>query len=90
MMKNTLLIGLLQCLVTSIAWGQGCVAVRHMSFSVGTETNTMAMSHPGSWQVAMGFRSLHSYKHFVGADYQPLRDVSFTGYLLSATISQRF
>lgn len=75
-MKKALLVCLLHCLVTSISSGQGCVAVRHMSCSVGTGTNTTAMSHPGAWQVALGFRSLHSYKHYVGADYQPQREAA--------------
>jgi len=75
-MKNILLIALLFVGATSITFGQGCVAVRHMSCSVGTGTNANAMLHPGAWQVALGFRSLHSYKHFVGADYQPQREAA--------------
>lgn len=75
-MKNILLSLLCVGVFTSISFGQGCVAVRHMSCSVGTGTNTNAMMHPGAWQVALGFRSLHSYKHFVGADYQPQREAA--------------
>ena len=75
-MKNILLMALLCVGVSTLTMGQGCVAVRHMSCSVGTGTNTHAMMRPGAWQVALGFRSLHSYKHFVGADYQPQREAA--------------
>ena len=54
------------------------MAVRHMSCSVGTGANSNSMMHPGQWQVSMGFRSLHSYKHFIGADYQPQREAAGT------------
>jgi hypothetical protein len=33
---------------------------------------------PGQWQVALGMRSLHSYKHFVGTEYQAQRETEGT------------
>ena len=77
-MKNILLALLCVGVFTSSSFGQGCVAVRHMSCSVGTGANSNSMMHPGQWQVSLGFRSLHSYKHYVGADYQPAREAAGT------------
>jgi hypothetical protein len=77
-MKNLLLSLLCIGVFTLNSSGQGCVAVRHMSCSVGTGANTNSMMHPGQWQVSLGFRNLHSYKHFVGADYQPQREAAST------------
>jgi len=77
-MKIIILSLLFVGVISSVALGQGCVAVRHMSCSVGTGANSNSMMHPGQWQVSMGFRSLHSYKHFVGADYQPAREAAGT------------
>jgi hypothetical protein len=76
--KKYLLSLLLVGVVTSVVLGQGCVAVRHMSCSVGTGANSNSMMHPGQWQVSMGFRSLHSFKHYIGADYQPQREAAGT------------
>jgi len=75
-MKNFILTLLFVGTFSSFVYSQGCVAVRHMSCSVGTGTNANSMMHPGQWQVSMGFRSLHSYKHFIGADYQPAREAA--------------
>ena len=77
-MKNIILALLCVGVFTSSSFGQGCVAVRHMSCSVGTGANSNSMMHPGQWQVSLGFRSLHSYKHYVGADYQPAREAAGT------------
>lgn len=77
-MKNIFLALLCVGVFTSLSFGQGCVAVRHMSCSVGTGANSNSMMHPGQWQVSVGFRSLHSYKHYVGADYQPQREAAGT------------
>ena len=77
-MKNLLLSLIFLILFTSSSFGQGCVAVRHMSCSVGTGANSNSMMHPGQWQVSLGFRNLHSYKHYVGADYQPQREAAGT------------
>ena len=72
-MKKYLLTLLFLGVISNVVLGQGCVAVRHMSCSVGTGANANSMMHPGQWQVSMGFRSLHSYKHYIGADYPPVR-----------------
>ena len=77
-MKNFILALLCVGVFTSISFGQGCVAVRHMSCSVGTGANSNSLMHPGQWQVSLGFRSLHSYKHYIGADYQPAREAAGT------------
>lgn len=77
-MKKIILSLLFVGVISSVVLGQGCVAVRHMSCSVGTGANSNSMMHPGQWQVSMGFRSLHSYKHYVGADYQPQREAAGT------------
>jgi hypothetical protein len=60
-MKNLLLSLLCIGVFTLNSSGQGCVAVRHMSCSVGTGANTNSMMHPGQWQVSLGFRNLHSF-----------------------------
>jgi hypothetical protein len=65
-------------LVPSFVLGQGCIAVRHMSCAVGSGPNSNTLMQPGQWQVALGMRSLHSYKHFVGTEYQPLRETEGT------------
>lgn len=72
-MKNVYLLFLIG-LIPSIVVGQGCIAVRHMSCAVGSGPNSSALMHPGQWQVSLGMRSLHSYKHFVGTEYQPQRE----------------
>lgn len=77
-MKKYILTLLFVGVISSLVLGQGCVAVRHMSCSVGTGANSSSMMHPGQWQVSMGFRSLHSYKHYVGAVYQPQREAAGT------------
>lgn len=75
-MKNSFYVFLLLGMFPSFVYSQGCVNVRHMSCSVGTGANANSMMHPGQWQVSMGFRSLHSYKHYIGADYQPAREAA--------------
>ena len=77
-MKNYLFAFLCVGIFTTSSLGQGCVAVRHLSCSVGTGANSNSMMHPGQWQISLGFRNLHSYKHYVGADYQPAREVAGT------------
>ncbi len=57
---------------------QGCVAVRHMSCATGTGTNATSMLHPGQWQATLGFRSLHSHRHFVGTEEQKQRAANNT------------
>lgn len=69
-----ILIGLMPSLVK----GQGCIAVRHMSCAVGSGPNSNTLMQPGQWQVALGMRSLHSYKHFVGTEYQAQRETEGT------------
>lgn len=64
--------------IPSLVLGQGCIAVRHMSCAVGSGPNSNALMHPGQWQVSLGMRSLHSYKHFVGTEYQPHRETEGT------------
>lgn len=75
-MKKFILIFLFIGTFSSFVYSQGCVNVRHMSCSVGTGANSNSMMHPGQWQVSLGFRNLHSYKHFIGADYQPAREAA--------------
>ncbi len=58
-------------------FSQGCVAVRHMSCSTGTGANN-SLLHPGQWQVSLGFRSLHSHRHFVGTEEQVQRALNNT------------
>jgi len=69
-----ILIGLMPSLVK----GQGCIAVRHMSCAVGSGPNSNTLMQPGQWQVALGMRSLHSYKHYVGTEYQAQRETEGT------------
>ena len=59
-------------------FGQGCVAVRHMSCAAGTGVNSSSMMRPGQWQVSTGFRSLYSHRHFVGTEYQEARLINDT------------
>jgi hypothetical protein len=65
-------------LMPSLVKGQGCIAVRHMSCAVGSGPNSNTLMQPGQWQVALGMRSLHSYKHFVGTEYQAQRETEGT------------
>lgn len=56
------------CILTGLAYGQGCVAVRNMASSCSlTFDSTTSQS---KWQVAMNYRYFHSYKHFVGTEEQ--------------------
>lgn len=73
-MKKIFLVMCFCYLFTFKMLAQGCIAVGHMSCSAGTGTNSNSMMHPGQWQVSLGLRSFHSYKHFIGADYQPARE----------------
>ena len=65
-------------LMPSLVMGQGCIAVRHMSCAVGSGPNANTLMQPGQWQVALGMRSLHSYKHYVGTEYQAQRETEGT------------
>ena len=65
-------------LIPSLGKGQGCIAVRHRSCAVGSGPNSNTLMSPGQWQVSLGMRSLHSYKHFVGTEYQPQRETEGT------------
>ena len=65
-------------LIPSLGKGQGCIAVRHMSCAVGSGPNSNTLMQPGQWQVSLGMRSLHSFKHFVGTEYQPQRETEGT------------
>ncbi len=65
-------------LIPSFVMGQGCIAVRHMSCAIGSGPNSNTLMQPGQWQVALGMRSLHSYKHFVGTEYQAQRETEGT------------
>ena len=65
-------------LIPSLGKGQGCIAVRHMSCAVGSGPNSNTLMSPGQWQVSLGMRSLHSYKHFVGTEYQAQREAEGT------------
>ena len=59
-------------------FSQGCVAVRHMSCSTGNGTSSSSMLQPGQWQVSLGFRNLHSHRHFVGTEEQTQRALNNT------------
>jgi len=59
-------------------FSQGCVAVRHMSCSTGSGTSSSSMLQPGQWQVSLGFRNLHSHRHFVGTEEQTQRALNNT------------
>ncbi len=48
------------------AFSQGCIAVRHMSCATGNINNPSSMMKGGQFQLTVGYRNLHSYKHFVG------------------------
>lgn len=50
---------------------QGCVAIRLMSTCSATDSNYMISPH--HFQLTMGYRFYHSYKHFVGTEEQPQR-----------------
>lgn len=65
-------------LMPSLVKGQGCIAVRHMSCAVGSGPNSNTLMQPGQWQVSLGMLSLHSYKHFVGTEYQAQRETEGT------------
>lgn len=47
---------------------QGCVAVRHMGMC--TVTDSSSVLQPGQFQITMGYRYLHSFKHFKGTEEQ--------------------
>lgn len=53
------------------AYSQGCVAVRHMGMC--TVTDSASVLQPGQFQITMGYRYLHSYKHFKGTEEQEER-----------------
>ncbi len=50
---------------------QGCVAVRHMGMC--TATDSSGMLNAGQFQLTLGYRYLHSYKHFKGTEEQEER-----------------
>lgn len=55
-------------LVASDAFGQGCVAVRHMSTTApgANSAELFKLRQKGTWQLSLGYRYFRSYKHFVG------------------------
>ncbi|WP_247237525.1 hypothetical protein [Telluribacter sp. SYSU D00476] len=68
-MKNTLYITLLVLFGIQTAWGQGCVAVRHMNTSSSTMGVTSAdlfKQRHGQWQINTGYRYFRSFRHFRG------------------------
>lgn len=50
---------------------QGCVAVRHMGMCTATDSSSMLQ--PKQFMLTMGYRYLHSYKHFKGTEEQEER-----------------
>ncbi len=52
-------------------YAQGCVAVRHMGMC--TTTDSSSMLQPKHFQLTLGYRYLHSFKHYKGTDYQEER-----------------
>jgi hypothetical protein len=56
-----------------VAFSQGCIAVRHMACATGNVNNPSSMMHKGQFQLTVGYRYLHSYKHFVGTVEQTAR-----------------
>lgn len=53
------------------AQAQGCVAVRHMGMC--TATDSTGVLKPRQFQITMGYRYLHSFKHFKGTEEQEER-----------------
>jgi hypothetical protein len=51
--------------------GQGCIAVRHMGMC--TATDSSGFLNKGQFQLTLGYRFLHSYKHFKGTEEQEER-----------------
>lgn len=77
---------------------QGCIAVRHMSCATGTVNNTNTAMYKGQIQFSVGYRYLHSYKHFVGTveqkhrvaeGTQVINNVHSLDFGLSYALSQR-
>ncbi|MFC0184285.1 hypothetical protein ACFFJX_17830 [Pseudarcicella hirudinis] len=52
---------------------QGCIAVRPMSSVIGNVNNPNQIMHPGQWQVSLGYRYLHSFRHYLGSEEQTQR-----------------
>jgi hypothetical protein len=63
---------ILSTFISFQAFSQGCIAVRSMSVANGNP-NATSFLHKGQFQFSMNYRSLHSYKHFVGTEEQPQR-----------------
>ncbi len=54
-------------LTTVPSWGQGCVAVRHMSCTApGASSSDLFAQKHGKWQVNTGYRYFRSFRHFRG------------------------
>lgn len=64
-LKSTLLAAAASLLVAP-AFSQGCIAVRHMSCATGNVNNPSSMMHDKQIQLTVGYRNLHSFRHFVG------------------------
>ncbi|MDJ1484503.1 hypothetical protein QNI16_28655 [Cytophagaceae bacterium YF14B1] len=56
-------------------FGQGCVAVRHMSCSAPamSSSDLFKQNQYSKWQVSVGYRYLHSFRHFKGTEEQKER-----------------
>lgn len=73
--SSIVIAGLIGLFSTINALGQGCIAVRHMS-SVNpgaTSADALKQRQGSKFQVTLGYRYLHSYKHFVGTQEQKQR-----------------
>lgn len=66
------------------ARAQGCIAVRNMGMC--TVTDSSALLQAGHFQLTMGFRYLHSFRHFRGTEEQPDRLVQHTE-VINRTVS---
>jgi hypothetical protein len=66
----------------STVFGQGCVAVRAMGGNNPMSTSGYTLNK-GEWQVGIGYRYFHSWRHFVGTEEQKQRQTSGGGHTAS-------
>ena len=73
--SSILITGLTGLFLTSNALGQGCIAVRHMSSvnSGATSADALKQRQSSRFQATLGYRYLHSFRHFVGTAEQKHR-----------------
>lgn len=60
-------------------YAQGCVAVRAMGGNVIGSTNSYNLPK-GNFQIGLGYRYFHSFRHFVGTEEQPHRQNTQGGF----------